>query len=145
MKQIILFITLTVLTFSCQESSKKDDSIDIKVSTKNIEKNNTSNVEVLETNVIQTGEYIELYPNGKVQTEGWNNAEGLRDGIWYSYYENGVKWSESSYKNGVKDGYSIVFFHNGKVRYMGDYKNDEKTGHWVFYNEDGDIETEKDY
>jgi antitoxin component YwqK of YwqJK toxin-antitoxin module len=144
MKYTILFLVIITLFSSCKNSGEKKDSDGITVSTKDFKSDNKG-VEVVEANVIHTGEYIELFPNGKVQTEGWNNKQGLRDGIWYSYYETGTKWSESSYKNGIKEGHSIVFFPTGKIRYMGDYKNDEKSGHWIFYNEAGEIDTEKDY
>ena len=142
MKYIVL-LTLTIGLFTACQTEEVND--DIAVSTKNIEvKPETVVVEAVEEKS-KSGEFIEKYPNGNIQTEGWNNEEGLRDGIWYSYYENGVKWGETSYKNGLKEGHSIVFYPNGKVRYMGDYANDVKVGHWVFYLESGEIDTEEDY
>jgi antitoxin component YwqK of YwqJK toxin-antitoxin module len=92
-----------------------------------------------------SGEFIEKYPNGNVKTEGWNNKEGNRDKTWYSYYENGVKWSESNYINGLKEGASKVYFENGKIRYSGFYTADKKSGHWIFYNEAGGIEKEENH
>jgi antitoxin component YwqK of YwqJK toxin-antitoxin module len=145
MKYFILLALFIGLFVSCQNQEGKNDSNDITVSTKNLDLE-TKNIEIETPNDIQlVGEFIEKFPNGNVKTEGWNNKDGFRDGIWYSYYENGIKWGETSYKKGLKDGHSIVFYPNGKVRYMGDYSNDKKIGHWLFYLESGEIDVEEDY
>ncbi len=145
MKNNIFILLITTLLFSCNNSKKNQDSNNIQVNTKTYENSETQVEETAPIVKLETGEFFEKYPNGNLKTEGWNNAQGERDGVWYSYYETGVKWSESAYKNGLKDGHSIVFYPNGKMRYMGDYKNDKKTGHWTFYNETGEITKEEDY
>lgn len=145
MKYITLLILVLSITISCQNQEENTDLTDITVSTKNMLDVEPQIDEVVYDEAPKTGEFIVKYPNGNIETEGWNNSEGLRDGIWYSYYENGIKWSETSYKDGIKEGHSIVFYPNGKVRYLGDYSSDKKIGHWVFYLESGEIDVEKDY
>ena len=143
MKYLVLLALSFGIFTSCQ--NQEDTSTDITVSTENLDlKSEEVEIEPVEEKSI-TGEFIEKFPNGNIKTEGWNNEDGLRDGIWYSYYENGVKWGETAYKNGLKEGHSIVLYSNGKVRYMGDYSNDKKVGHWVFYLESGEIDVEEDY
>lgn len=93
----------------------------------------------------QPGEYQEFYPSGALKIEGKNNSKGHRNGLWISYYENGIKWSESYYVDGIKNGHSLTFFPNGGIRYVGEYKNDIKIGLWKFYDEAGEIVNEEEF
>ena len=77
--------------------------------------------------------------------EGKLNANGNRDGLWISYYENGTKWSESYYDDGSREGHSLSFFPSGQTRYIGEYKNDKKIGVWKFYDEDGELFKEETF
>lgn len=86
--------------------------------------------------------YTELHENGAVKIEGMNDGNGLRTGIWTSYYPDGTKWSESHYIKGMKEGHSVTFYENGQKRYIGEYKNDKQVGEWIFYDEEGN-ETER--
>ena len=144
MKYLIYALAICTLFISCQDN---ESDTDIQISTKTIEQI----VEVEQPEIVTqdnpniSGEFIERFPNGNVKTEGWNNKDGKRDKTWYSYYENGVKWSESIYSNGLKEGVSKVYYANGKMRYTGFYTADEKSGHWTFYNEAGEIEKEENY
>jgi len=145
MKITFYFLVFNLFLLSCTTNKTVEDN-DIQVSTKNIVLDNTTKeVTEVTTNKNKVGEVITYFPNGKIDTEGWNDKDTLRDGVWYSYYETGVKWSEQSYNHGVKHGRSVVYFPNGKIHYEGEYKNDNKTGHWTFYNEAGEIEKEKNY
>ena len=144
MKIIVSFLILLFTIQSCSQKDKTKDT-DIKVSTKNFVPTEVEKTPVETKPKSKVGEFLEHYPNGNLKTEGWNNKEGKRDGVWYSYFESGLKWSVQSYKDGLKDGESIVYYPNGKKHYEGFYTNDKKSGHWKFYNENGDLETEKDY
>ena len=70
------------------------------------------------------GDHREYHPNGQLKIEGQYDMNSLRTGLWVSYYENGIKWSESYYSAGKRDGHTLSFFPNGKPRYIGEYKND---------------------
>jgi len=89
------------------------------------------------------GDFEEYYPNGALKMKGKNNSNGEREGLWISYYDNGIKWSESYYDNGIKNGHSLTFFPNGGIRYVGEYKNDVKIGTWKFYDEAGELLNEE--
>jgi len=141
MKTILILLFSALLIISCDSKTKNNG---IAVSSKNVKTSPKKNTEPTKS-IEKPGEYFEKYPNGKLKTEGWFNKDTLRDNIWYSYYENGIKWSELSYENGLKEGHSIVNYPNGKVHYSGSYNQDKKSGHWIFYKENGEIDKEEDY
>ncbi len=45
----------------------------------------------------------ELWPNGKVKEEG-NMVDGLKQGVWKSYYDDGTSFCEGKYKDDNKVG-----------------------------------------
>ena len=141
MKNILILFTILLFLSACQNNSDNTSKNDIAVSSNNYVKEEITP----ETIVSKTGSFLERYPNGNLKTEGWRNSSEQRDGIWYSYYENGNKWSELSYDKGVKNGVSVVYYPNGKTHYKGQYINDEKSGDWVFYKAKGEIDYTKSY
>ncbi|MEN8928247.1 MAG: hypothetical protein ABF242_04255 [Flavobacteriales bacterium] len=92
----------------------------------------------------ETGKHIEKYPNGAIKIKG-DMVKGQRQGLWESFYENGVKWSESTYLFGVRQGPYKIFYPDGKLKILGAYQNEEKSGIWYFYNEKGKFEKEIDF
>lgn len=90
-------------------------------------------------------DYQEYYETGELKIEGDYDDNEARHGLWVSYYESGIKWSESYYVHGIKSGHSITFFPNGKVRYVGEYADDKQIGQWSFYDEEGNLVKEEDY
>ncbi|MEI7499526.1 MAG: hypothetical protein WCK84_03665 [Bacteroidota bacterium] len=67
-----------------------------------------------------TGDVIQ-YNNGKVELEG-RIVEGLRVGLWISYYPNGQKKMEGTFKEGVKDGSWTYWKDNGQQQALEMYK-----------------------
>jgi len=59
-----------------------------------------------------TGQCVTTFPSGKLGMGG-TIKNGLRDGEWIWFYENGNKKRYCVYKKGVKDGSSIFFYKNG--------------------------------
>jgi len=78
------------------------------------------------------------YPSGQLKMKG-EIVQGERHGLWTSYYENGLKWSEDSYNLGARDGKCVSFYGNGQVRYIGYYTNNVKSGKWDFFDEQGNL------
>ena len=142
----VFFIFLLITVYSCQTETKKATSKTNQ--TKEVKNSEVDEFEEDKTSKIvadnPNGEYLELYANGKIKIEG-QKKDGLREGVWYSYFETGNKWSETTYKKGLKEGVSIVNYPNGKMHYKGQYKNDKKIGTWYFYNEDGTLDLEENY
>ncbi len=59
-----------------------------------------------------TGQCVTTFPSGKLGMGG-SIKNGLRDGEWIWFYENGNKKRYCVYKAGVKDGASIFFYKTG--------------------------------
>jgi antitoxin component YwqK of YwqJK toxin-antitoxin module len=140
-----LNVLLLVVLVSCNNTESVEQKDDIVVSTDYLKTDSASQDFTVAKEIVKNGEFIEKYPNGKIQTEGWHDENGKRTGKWFSYYDTGSIWSELDYENGLKNGKSVVYYPNGNKRYTGEYKDDLKTGHWIFYAEDGSITNEEDY
>jgi hypothetical protein len=48
-------------------------------------------------------------------------------------------WGQRSFKNGLREGYWVSYWDDGQLAYKGDYKNDKREGYWVSYNVDGSV------
>lgn len=83
-----------------------------------------------------TGDYEDRYKNGLVKFKGQYRF-GKRHGMWLSFFDNGLKWSELEYDKGNRNGINIVYYTNGKPRYKGFYKNDLRDSVWQFYDTTG--------
>ncbi|NND94036.1 MAG: hypothetical protein HKN45_04175 [Flavobacteriales bacterium] len=88
--------------------------------------------------------YVEVYDSGQPKIKG-AMVDGERDGLWVSFYENGVRWSEENYMKGVREGRVINFYPNGIIRYRGQYIDDKKAGLWQFYDEEGKLIREENF
>ena len=69
---------------------------------------------------------------------------GLMEGSWVGYLDNGQLSYKGDYKNGEKEGY-WERYHNDKhglwLESKGYYKNGNKEGYWEVYKIDGSIFT----
>jgi antitoxin component YwqK of YwqJK toxin-antitoxin module len=88
--------------------------------------------------IIANGEYIKHYKNGVIEMRGMMK-DGKRDGLWKSWYQDGLPWSETTFKDGIKEGPTVTYYENGGKRYEGFYSNDEEYGKWIFYDEKGNV------
>jgi len=87
----------------------------------------------------------EYYKDGKVLKEGPLNSDVKRNGLWKSYYRDGILWSEGDFVNGIREGKTATYFANGQKYYEGQYSKAKKSGIWKFWNEQGDLVNEIDY
>ncbi|MEI6489046.1 MAG: hypothetical protein WCP52_08795 [Bacteroidota bacterium] len=85
---------------------------------------------------VENGEYIERYDNGMIRIKGMMK-NGKRDGLWRSWYVNGVPWSETTFKDGVKTGPTSTWYPNNRKRYDGFYVDDKEAGKWTYWDEKG--------
>lgn len=131
-----IFILL-FLVVSCGDNDKKNKvSSEIETTIPEQPKNEIIKPQNSE---IKPGEYFEYHANGEIKIRGFYNDNLTREGLWLSYYENGIKWSEAYYSDGKRDGHNVTFYPSGKIRFVGEYKDDEKTGKWTFYDEEGNV------
>ena len=83
------------------------------------------------TDVPFTGE-VEGQSQGKFRN-------GLREGYWVRFHDNGQLNYRGNYKNGKKVGHWVHYYPNGQLGSKGDYKNGNRVGYWVRYWEDGTV------
>jgi len=79
-----------------------------------------------------------IFSKGKIVGRGIVDENGLKQGQWTEYYENGAKKAEGKYKNNKKIAYWKFYFKSGKIEQEGlfnDYGNSE--GEWKWYYENG--------
>ena len=62
------------------------------------------------------------YENGQKKEEV-TYRDGEKDGLWTSWYENGQKSFVGNYKDGLMDGVWTKYYKNGKKEFEGKYKN----------------------
>ena len=73
------------------------------------------------------------------ETQG-SIKNGVKDGAWVSYNENGGLNYKGKWKNGRLDGAWVGYWDNGQLRFKGNYKNNKKEGARVSYNKDGTVD-----
>ena len=95
-----------------------------------------------------SGENICVYlSNGQYYSQG-DIKEGLRDGVWNfwyengqikseGYYENGQIRSEKHYKDGELDGVHTEWYENGQKESEANYKNNKLNGKFNVWYENG--------
>lgn len=139
MKTIFVFLTSTFLLISCsgEKSSKETSPADSVGHTIEVKPFNPAEN-------MKEGTNEAFHANGKLKMKG-DVVDGKRHGVWTTWYENGVKWSENNYSYGILEGKTVSYFPNGQVQYIGYYSNDIKTGIWMFYNEQGELVNEDNY
>lgn len=80
---------------------------------------------------------IEYYHSGNVKMEGPLNKNGLRDGTWKAWFEDGSTWVTGEFKAGKNHGKRTVYFENGQKRMETHYENGNPVGNWLFWDENG--------
>lgn len=75
------------------------------------------------------------HTNGAVKETGSYNNQGLKTGVWTSYYPSGTTYSISTWKGNSRDW--LLFYDNGYLRESGSYTNERKTGEWLKYDSKG--------
>ena len=136
----IYILSLAMLGFmACKNTSKNNEKTNApKDSLK------TQATTVIKEDVVTDGESITFYKSGKVKFQGMMK-NGKREGLWKSYYESGVKWSETTFSEGKKNGKTTTWFENSQMRYDGFYTNDVESGQWSYWDEQGKLSQKKDF
>lgn len=76
-----------------------------------------------------------------VLLEECNYLNGKRNGLYATYYTNGVKSLEENYLNGKTNGKSTSFFPNGNISVTGNYLKGWRDGEWHQNDINGKIRT----
>ena len=118
MKRLLLIVLPLLLIVGCSSSQKEYDI-------NHIEKLNGVYIKEI-SNEIVNGEVFQMVgdmklPLGKLK-------DGKNEGKWISWYPNGQKWSEETYKNGYSNGLSTSWYEDGQKKFEGTYKDGECDG-----------------
>lgn len=81
--------------------------------------------------------------DGLIKSQGKMLGE-TREGRWYTYYPNGIKWSLNSFEGGIKHGEYKTWHRNGQLNISGHYTMGATTGKWMFYDSTGVVTKEFD-
>lgn len=84
------------------------------------------------------------YKNGKLQMQG-HIKNGVRDGKWIAWDDQGRMLSTGNYKDGFEHGMWTVWFPSGQVRYEGMFDSGKRRGVWKFYDQQGKLLKEIEY
>jgi antitoxin component YwqK of YwqJK toxin-antitoxin module len=96
----------------------------------------------------ESGEVVAAYTfkNGVMIAEGIVDDEGMRDGPWKEFYENGQLRSEGVYRNGNRIGKWRFYHANSSLEQEGSYNNQGNTdGLWKWYYDDGLLLREENF
>jgi hypothetical protein len=64
---------------------------------------------------------------------------GLKEGVWTTYYANGNVMHKVMYEQDEKDGLYEQYYYDGRLSASGNYVKDMKEGEWYFFREDSTI------
>jgi antitoxin component YwqK of YwqJK toxin-antitoxin module len=90
------------------------------------------------TGLSQVKEIVTKYDNGCVNQIGHINENGLKDGKWVAYYENGILWSTAQYYKGLKDGIWKIYRPDGKLYSEIEYRKGKRL-YGRMYDETGQV------
>jgi len=74
---------------------------------------------------------------GVLEVITWKN--GIREGLWEQYFDDGTIKLRCSYKNDMKEGPITVYYPNGQKFNTGEYLNGYPDGTWLTYDLDGKL------
>lgn len=85
------------------------------------------------------GEEVKQYhPNGRIHVRGVL-LDGEREGTWNTYREDGLPWSQVTYRKGIKHGPFRTWHTDGTPHIEGQHDEGEQTGTWKFYGTHGKL------
>jgi len=91
---------------------------------------------------------IEPYTDGKINgiSKGYKDkqiveeieyVDGVKNGKYNTYYDNGRPLSVGQYKDGLLSGMFTTYYPNGMIQYKGEYSYGVRMGTWLTYDEQG--------
>jgi antitoxin component YwqK of YwqJK toxin-antitoxin module len=120
-----IIISLLILLIGCSQPPKEYNQDDL-----NFDKN-TNTFTIKFSDERPTGDCFQMMGNKKVIIG--KIKYGLPQGKWTTWYKNGQKNEEITFKNGKEDGVHTVWLENGQKRSYGTYKDGKKDGVFNYY------------
>jgi antitoxin component YwqK of YwqJK toxin-antitoxin module len=91
-----------------------------------------------------TGWIKNRYKSGTIQNL-YQLKDGIPNGIWTTWRENGKKEYEATYKNDKLDGLTMAWHENGQKKSEENFKNDKLDGLTMTWHENGQKEAETNF
>jgi antitoxin component YwqK of YwqJK toxin-antitoxin module len=85
---------------------------------------------------LPNGDYKSFHQNGILHSHG-KYINGFQTGVWNYYFLDGTMSIEGNYQNGVKLGNFYVFHKNGVLDFECTFQNDEIVGYYSKYHTNG--------
>lgn len=85
-----------------------------------------------------TGIGLEYFSNGNIKQKG-SFINGLKNGLFEWFYDNGNICYSVTYKYGERNGCYTEFHLNGNLKWKGIFRNDNYDGEWTEYDSNGDF------
>ncbi|HLP14404.1 MAG TPA: hypothetical protein VK177_20915 [Flavobacteriales bacterium] len=84
--------------------------------------------------LIKDGTYTSMHSNGKIAETGKISENRKQTGTWLKYFESGIQKQELNYNNeGILDGIYKEYKDDGSVLKEGTYKEGKKEGEWKHF------------
>jgi antitoxin component YwqK of YwqJK toxin-antitoxin module len=87
--------------------------------------------------IINDGSYVEYYHGGQKFSEGAFD-QGVLEGVWKYWHENGQLCKAITYRDGKPHGKVEVFRPDGTLEAIQNYNAGIRDGEWVGFHEDGE-------
>jgi len=86
-------------------------------------------------NLLSQGYCMRYWDNEKTTLQGTGCfKDGKQEGVWTTWYENGIKKSEITYRDGTLNGPFLTWKKDGSKDQQGQYTNGKSTGIWTTFN-----------
>jgi len=89
-------------------------------------------------------EIQQFHANGLLHVRG-RMVDGLREGTWNTYREDGVPWSQVDYMRGEKEGLFRTWHDNGLPHIQGQHRGGQPSGIWHFFDVTGQPAGTRDF
>jgi hypothetical protein len=80
--------------------------------------------------MLLNGPFVKMYHSNQLAEQG-TFKNGLKTGLWKTWYPNGIVETTQKWGNGVKSGMFYHFDENGIMTEKGKYSSGRKQGKWV--------------
>ena len=81
-------------------------------------------------------EIQQFHANGRAHVRG-RLVNGVREGVWNTFRENGLPWSQVEYLSGEKNGIFRTWHENGLPHIEGQHRAGKPAGVWRFFDTAG--------
>ena len=99
---------------------------------------NLSIDDLVERDGIYYKKFTDVPFTGEITGQGKRSIkDGLKEGVWVSYHNNGQLFQKGEYKNGKKEGVWVFYQDNGLLMSKGEFKDGKEEGEYVSYWSNG--------